>query len=307
MPLPNFLIIGVGKSGTSSLYHYLNRHPKVYMSPVKEPNFFALEGESLSFFGGPEAQETINSWSVTDLETYRKLFDGVSDETAIGEASVLYLYSPDAPRNIRRHIPEARLIAILRNPVDRAFSAYMQLRRDGWEPYTDFARALREEEARIKANRQWLWHYKRAGFYYPQLMRYYETFDPDQIKVCLYEDLMVDPEGLLRDLFEFIGVGRTLADERLAKAATARYNASGIPRSKTLYDFLNYPNPLKTILKPFVPRGLRQTAKERLSYRNLAKPQLPPEVRQDLAALYREDILKLQELIGRDLSSWIEE
>ncbi len=305
MTMPNFLIIGAGKSGTTSLYEYLALHPEVYMSPVKEPNFFALEGQSLDF-GAPENMtRNINSWSVTNLEAYRDLFGGVSGEKAIGEASPLYLYFPDAPGRIRRYIPDARLIAILRNPADRAYSAFTHLVHHDVEPFTDFDRALQEEEARIEANWEWTWHYKRAGFYYEQLSRHYETFDRDQIRVYLYEDLRDDPIGLLRDLFRFIGVDEAFAGTLTADALT-KHEASSFPRSRALHHFLKYPNPFKSALKPLLPKGLRRTARYRLRSWNLAKPPaLSPKIRRNLTALYREDIEKLQDLIGRDLSGWL--
>jgi hypothetical protein len=305
MTLPNFLVIGAGKSGTTSLWRYLGQHPDVYVSPVKEPNFFALEGKSLDFGAPKNMTRNINSWSVTNLGAYRDLFNEVSGEKAIGEASPLYLYFPDAPGRIRHYIPDVRLIAILRNPVERAYSAFTHLVHHNVEPFTDFARALQEEEARIEANWEWTWHYKRAGFYYEQLSRHYETFDREQIRVYLYEDLCDDPIGLLRDLFGFIGVDEAFAGTLPADALT-KHKASRFPRSRALHHFLRYPNPFKSVLKPFLPEGLRRTATKQLWSWNFAKPPaLSLKIRQDLTALYHEDIEKLQDLIGRDLSRWL--
>src|SRR5947209_2860325 len=118
---------------------------------------------------------------------------------------------------------------------------------------------------------------------------------------------MVDPIGLLRNLFEFIGVDGIFADEHLSEIATMRHNVSDLPKSRALHNFLDYPNPLKTIFKPLHPPRPAPERKKRLWHRNLVRPQLSPEMRRDLAALYRGDILRLQELIGRDLSAWIEE
>jgi hypothetical protein len=305
MTMPNFLIIGAAKFGTSSLYTHLKRHPDVYMSLVKEPHFFALEGKSVNF-SGPGEDTRINSRSVTALKGYRNLFGGVSGEVAIGEASPLYLYSPDAPGRIQHYIPEAKLIVILRNPADRAYSAYMQLIRDSRETLTDFAQALDAEEEHIWNNWSHIWHYKRAGFYYPQLKRYCTVFDPGQIKVYLYEDLITDPVGLLRNLFVFIGVDGAFA-EVLAGEASVKHNVSGFPRSGTLNCFLMHPNPFKSILKPLIPRGATHAVKCRVQNWNLVTSQLSSQVRRNLVALYREDILKLQGLIGRDLSGWLKE
>ena len=182
--MPNFLIIGAAKSGTSAIYHYLKQHPQIYMSPIKEPYFFAFEGEKLNF-QGPGL--TINESSIKEIESYRNLFQGVSDEVAIGEASTLYLYIPKAPTLIKQYVPNIKLIAILRNPVDRAYSSFMHLIRDQQEPITDFAQALKAEESRIQNNWGFLWRYQDIGFYSVQLKRYFEKFDRSQIKVYLYD------------------------------------------------------------------------------------------------------------------------
>src|SRR5580765_3646808 len=121
MTLPNFLIIGAGKSGTTALYEYLKQHPQVYMSPVKEPRFFAFEGESVNF-GGPWG-ERLNPevMAFNSIASYSALFEDVEDETAIGEASPIYLWAAKAAARIHRRVPDARLIAILRDPVERAY------------------------------------------------------------------------------------------------------------------------------------------------------------------------------------------
>ena len=131
MTMPNFLIIGAMRAGTTSLYHYLKQHPQVYMSPVKEPRFFALEGEKPD--PGRPTDERLMNHSITDIEAYRALFQAVSKETAIGEASPLYLYSPKAPERIRHYIPDAKLIAVLRDPVERAYSHFLDIFMTGWK------------------------------------------------------------------------------------------------------------------------------------------------------------------------------
>ena len=132
MAMPNFLIIGAMKSGTTALYYYLEQHPQVYMSPVKEPNFFCSEENSDGDFA-------------TRLGAYQDLFRDVSGEKAIGEASHCYLYEPEAAARIQEYITDAKLIAVLRDPVDRAYSHFLHMVRNGSEPLTDFALALREE------------------------------------------------------------------------------------------------------------------------------------------------------------------
>ena len=300
MPMPNFLIIGAAKSGTSALYHYLRQHPQIYMSPVKEPMFFALAGEKVDF-SGPGDNKTINHFSVTDRTAYQLLFQDISNEKAVGEASTLYLDSPKAPARIRHNIPEVKLIAMLRHPAERAYSAFMHLVREGREPLTDFEQALRAEEMRRRSNWGPLWHYTQRGFYYTQLKRYLDRFDQRQIKIYLYEDFNANPLSIIKDIFRFLEV-----DEDFTPDISLRYNVSGIPKNRVLHTFLSKKNPIKMILEPILPVGLRQRIRIKFMNRNLTKSQLSPAIRKQLIDIFREDILKLQELIQQDLSQWLE-
>lgn len=298
MTMPNFLIIGAAKSGTTSLYHFMNQHPQIYLSPVKEPHFFAFEGRDPRTQGPGDIMHS----AITNLEDYQSLFKETADETAIGEASTTYLYFPGAAERIQHYIPEVKLIAILRHPAERAYSAFMHLTREGREPLAEFAQALREEERRISNNWSPLWHYAQGGFYYSQLKRYFDKFDQRQIKVYLYEDdFGTYPLGVIKDIFCFLEV-----DDRFIPDMSVRYNVSGIAKNKALHTLLTKKNPIKRVIRPFFPEGLRRRIRNKFMNRNLVKPALAPALRKQLINVYREDILKLQELIQRDLSQWLE-
>src|SRR3954452_18181658 len=142
MTMPNFLILGAAKAGTTALYHYLKQHPEVCMSEIKETNFFALMGKPLDF-RGPGDDEHINRFSVTTWGDYQSRFPDRTDARAVGEASPLYLYSPDAPGRIARWMPKAKLVVILRDPVARAYSAFLHLVRGGRGTVRVFGGALR--------------------------------------------------------------------------------------------------------------------------------------------------------------------
>ena len=299
MTVPNFLVIGARKAGTTSLYHYLDQHPEVFMSPVKEPNFFALEGGKAGY-RGPDADTRINRWSVADPKEYQALFSGADGARAVGEASPAYLCNPDAPKRIKRHVPEAKLIAVLRDPAERAYSAYMHQVRDGRETLP-FAAALEAEERRTNANWAPAWRYKAEGFYVAGLSRYYQLFGRDRIEIGLYEDLVLDPAGLMRGFFRFLGV-----DASFEPDTSRRHNPSGVPKSRLLMSVLKRPNPLRDAIKPLLPKGLRGRVSEGLQTHNLTKaPPLEPELRRRLVELYREDVTRLEDLIGRDLSAWL--
>jgi len=296
MAMPNFFIVGAQKAGTTSLYHYLEQHPEVYMSSRKEPHFF-------------DGMQSRYRWArgrmppVTDPEDYRALFRGVNNEKAVGEASTSYIYSSLAPVQIEKSLPNARIIAILRNPADRAYSNFLHCVRSGREPLTSFAEALRAEEARKRDNWAPLWYYKEKGFYYPQVKRYLDVFDHDQVKIYLYDDLRAKPLDVLRDMFGFLGV-----DETFVPDLTVEHNTAGLPRNKRLYVMvqrLGVWNPALKVdaLERFLPAGSIRRIKSRFF---AAPPPFPAEVRQQLLDAYREDIQELEDLIQRDLSHWLE-
>ena len=299
MTMPNFLIIGAAKAGTTALYHYLQQHPQIYMSPHKEPRFFALEGESIDF-QGPGDKTRFRF--VTDMDSYRTLFDGVSDEIAIGEASPWYLYVPQAGERIKHHLPDVKLIAILREPVARAYSNFIHALREGLEPLKDFTRAMEAEAERINNNWSYRWHYKQKGFYYGQIKHYLNLFEQEQLKIYLYEDFISDPASLLEDIFRFLEV-----DDTFVPDLSRKHNVSGIPRNVFLDRFLIRDTRPKRVLNRLIPsKRLRQPLKNKLMKLNLRpKPPLEPEAKERFKQEYREDILKLQELIQRDLSKWL--
>jgi hypothetical protein len=300
---PNFIIIGAAKSGTTSLYHYLAQHPQIYMSPRKHTRFFAYENENPSF-RGPGPVEPPMPYAIADVESYHALFDGASHETALGEASHSYLYQAQAAGRIKKYAPGMKLIAILRDPTERAFSHYRQLIRNGRERITDFTEALEKEEARVRDNWWPDFHYVRIGLYYQQLQRYLELFGHEQIKVYLYEDLCLDPTGMLCDVFRFLDV-----DDSFIPQANVRYNASGIPKNRSVHAVLQR---LRRV-EPFAARVFSEGQMRlflrigsNLHNRNLSSHRLSPQLRAKVTeAYFREDILRLQDLIQRDLSTWL--
>ena len=295
--LPNFLVIGAAKSGTTALYHFLRQHPQVYMSPEKEPRFFICEGRPPDY-RGPYEDGLINKMTIWKREDYEALFAGARDQLARGEATPSYLWFPGAPERIQALLPRARLVAILRQPADRAFSHYMMHRRDGREPLS-FEDALRAEPERLAAH--WYWgRYRQAGYYHRHLSRYYDRFAREQIRVYLYDDLVRDPAALLRDLFGFLGV-----DEGVTVNTGVRYNLSGIIASPLLRAIWAGTNRPRAFIRPLVPRRLRQRVAGFFTTRKMIRLAMREETRAELMADYREDILKLQDLIGRDLSNWL--
>lgn len=303
MTLPNFLIIGAPKAGTTSLYEYLKQHPDVYMSPIKEPLFFSFVGENPNFLGPGDERGAINQ-AVTDLLKYEALFADSTNKIARGEASTMYLYLPQTPDNIKRFIPDVKLIIILRHPVDRSYSHYLYLRSLEREYLRDFGQALQQEAGRIKQHWSATWHYQQVGLYSEQIKRYFERFDREQIKIYLYEDWQQNPDQILTEICQFLEI-----DDHFKADMSTKYKMNqkiAIPKSKTVYNFLTQPNLIKDVLRNIIPATIRQPLAAKVYRQNQeVLPKLTPDQRQKFLPIFREDILKLQALIERDLSHWL--
>lgn len=301
MTLPNFLIIGAPKAGTSSLYNYLQQHPEIYMSPVKEPHFFAFADRQFTFQGIGDRERL--SDAVTNLADYERLFAGVTTEKAIGEASTTYLGNPEAPQRVKHYLPQVKLIAIVRNPADAAYASFLHLLRDGDESITDFSLALKAEKNRIADNWESLWHYKTRNFYYSQFKRYFDLFDRQQIKIYLYEDFKSRNQEVVRDIYQFLEV-----EPNFIPDLSYRQNVSAMPQNLALNRLMSKPNLGKSTFNAIVPKQLRTQLKETIkswNFNQFKKPEFNSELRSQLLQEYREDILKLQDLINCDLSLWL--
>lgn len=298
MRLPDFLLIGAAKSGTTALFHYLGQHPDIFACPVREPNFFALEGKEIDF-SGPGDQETVGWHSISTLPEYAQLFGQVGERQIAGEVSPLYLYNAEAPARIHLHVPDVKLLVMLRNPVDRAYASYMHLRRDGRESCDTFREALELENERIRSGWEHLWHYVEMGKYAAQLNRYVSRFDRSQIKVFLYDDFQESPAALLRGCFDFLNV-----DSGFEPDFSRQPNRSGIPRSRLIQKTISGQGWLKKVIAAAIPEKAKGKLVSKIQKWNLSRPEMDPAVQKHLQQRYREELLMLQELIGRDLSTW---
>lgn len=297
--LPNFLIVGAAKSGTTSLHYYLKQHPDIFMSGIKEPEFFRSQFSRSSQI----KIQWLKKNTVDTFEDYCSLFEGSSGSKAIGESSISNLYYHDkAIKYIKQYLGDPKIIIILRNPVERAFSAYTFLSWLGKEQLS-FEEALDREDMRKKENFPYIWLYKAAGFYYAQVKAYMDNFS--NVKIRLFDDLKKDPASLLQNVYEFLGV-----DSSFIPNTNYRYNASAIPRFRLVNKFfLKPPGMLRYAVRGIGEFFLKEHGwkifREKLRYKILKKSKrLKAGTERTLYNLFTEDIRKLQILIGRDLSHW---
>lgn len=294
--LPNFLIVGASKSGTSSVYHYLKQHPEIFLSEVqKEGRFFSqMPGN----FNGP-GDAKIDAGITRSLAAYQQLFSAYSNEKAVGDISPDYLYFHE------KAIPEiksvlgddVKIIIILRSPIERAFSAYMHFKRDERENHS-FEEALELEDERLRNNWAWAWQYKNSGLYYQQVKAYLDNFE--HVKVVVFDDFRNNQAKVLREICGFLGV-----NDNFEFDTSYKYNVSGDPKNPLLYK-LESSGRFVRLAKKFIPKKLIALAKNKFTgEKQMTKQEMNPETRKKLVVFFKDDVKKLENLIQQDLSRWL--
>lgn len=294
MTWPNLFVIGGPRCGTTNLNGLLGAHPEIFMSSNKEPWFYALEGIDQPFSGPGDGQ------GIRERSAYGALFDDARGFPAIGEASTLYLASHRAPRALRSDVPDARLIAVLRDPIERAFSNYNQHRWQGREDLS-FADALEAGPDRVAGGWAPFWDYRAMSRYGEQLARWYEAFPAEQIHVVIFDELLDAQAEVLNGLFRFVGV----ASVELSGEA-GPVNAAGRPRWAGLHAFLRGSSRAKRALQWAVPGGVTRRIRAEIDRRNrTAAGAVPDDVRAVLRNEYAGQLRQVEELTGLTLPDWL--
>lgn len=312
---PNFFMVGVVKGGTTSLHKYLDQHPQIYMSPVKETNYFSRTdidptkfskayahdvNVDLKKFLSSDMKESIHIAHVTQKEDYQKLFKNVNAEIAIGEASNSYILYENAPRLIFESYPKAKIIMMLRNPIKRAFSQYVMNLRLGKTLEKDFIKEIEQDDNAEKkgwgANHQYLY----IGKYYEQVKRYYDIFPKEQILICWYDEYKKDSQKVVKSIYNFLGV-----NEEFQVDTSEKLNTAGVPKFAKLNYYINQLGVISWAKRNF-PRSWREPFKRMMySSKEEVIPEMSATEKQYLINYYKEDILKLSKLVDKDLSHWL--
>ena len=298
MRWPDFFIVGAPRTGTTSLYYHLKGHPGIYMPSLKEPNF-------LNEFNNTSHNERRRSLPVGTPKTesaYLKLFQNVKPNQIIGEASTTYLASIVAPVRIKEKNPQAKIIAVLRDPVSCAYSFYLQSVREGWERRSTFYEALQEDyEYMLSSSGEGSSFYLWPSLYYQHVRRYLDTFGQEQVRIYLYEDLESDTAAVVKDLCSFLGVtdydGRFFDPNR-------KYNTYGTHRNP-VFTWAGRNKAMRSLAAAVAPMHLLILLRDRLVDHQQPKPPLDHRSREFLRPIFHNDIVKLEDLINRDLGSWL--
>lgn len=296
MTLPNFLVIGAGRSGTTSLDRYLRQHPGVFLPEAKAPSFFFCH--ELGHIDDPSLRLVTRNYFVPRLEDYEALFDRALPSQAVGEVSPVYLASVHAAAAIASRIPAARLIAVIRNPVDRVWARFVARHRDGLETRS-FEQVVRDELEEPLIRDVAFGTYLASGFCSHFLQSYLDRFPRSQIRVCLFDDLSADPGAVMADLFEFLAV-----DPGVAVDTSVRHNASGGVISNPVARVVWTRTALsRAAVRRHVPARVRDRVFAGFT-RNLTPLRLDSGLREELRLLYCDEIEALGQMLDRDLSHW---
>jgi Sulfotransferase family len=300
MALPDFFIAGAPKAGTTAVHAALARHPSLYMSAVKEPKFF-LTGGPPPTRGGPGDVQTYRE-HVWRRDDYEALFAPAPPGTLRGESTPFYLYNRDAQRRIRALIPDARLIVILRDPVERAHSNWTHLWSAGLDPVDDFVLACAEEQRRAEAGWADFWHYTALGRYGEQLEHLYTVFGREQVFVFRYRTLVESPALVLDQICAFLGVPTGILTE------LPRENVTAHPQLSFRHRAVSKALRTSTAVSSVLPGAASVTGSlERILQRDSPPRQpLTWEQRQALLPRFDADVRLLQIITGEDFSDWLQ-
>ncbi len=288
---PNFFIVGAPRAGTTSLYYYLKDCPEVYMSPTKEPRFFKSE-----LYKPVPTEEGINLKG--NKKKYLQLFSNVKDEKAIGEASPSYLRDPGTAILIHEVIPNAKIIIILRDPINRVFSHYLYLKSSDKEKRS-FDKAVINEITKDTTDYKPYNVYLDASLYFEQVKRYQDIFGTNQVKILIFEEFMKEPEKNLSEVLEFLGINSISQ-----KVTIKKYNLYGESRNR-IFHYMRKSKAIRKFLN-ILPEDFVRKLRDEVVLKKQNKPKLSKEEMICLENYYREDVKKLQKLLERKLPwNWI--
>jgi len=275
--LPNFFIVGAPRAGSTSLYDFLKRTKGIYMSPRKEPNY--LSRIDATFLSPPP---------IRNEKKYHELFKRVKDEKAIGEASPIYLRDPESPHLIKELVANPKIVIILRNPVERAYSQYL-LRMSNGMTYS-FSEAIKV--ALNSENDDFKARIINGGMYYEQVKRYVETFGTENVKVVIFEEFIKDPQKIVQQIIDFLEI-----DSKAPNTIDLPHNLLTKPRNRLASSLLQNQT-LRQIGRRIIGQSVGDIIVKKILGKKISKPKMNDKDRKNLKKLYEKDIQNLEAFLG---------
>lgn len=297
---PTFLVAGGARCGTTGLVEGLRSHPRVFVTDPKEPHYFALHRTGAAFTAPGDAH-TINRVAVTDRDAYLALYPNHDDYLALGDGSVSTMYyHEEALAEVLAMNPAMKLVVLLREPVERAYSAHQYMRARGLEPVADFLEAVAQEDERHAAGWHHIWHYTAMSRYADAVAAIQAALPPEQLGIWFYDDLNANYEGTVSEVLRFLGVPAFYGEG----SGVPRVNISGRPRYKPVHAVLRWATANATI-RTAVKRSTSYRFRERVRRRVLSSDSLPPGAREGLAPVFEPDLARLRTLLPAPGPSWL--
>lgn len=281
---PNLFIAGAPRCGTTSLHAWLHQIPGIWMSRIKEPNYFSRQAI---------ADDDPLVKPIRDDARYLALFDGAGEARYRGEASPNYLEDPGAPAMILERSPDARVIVSLRDPVERLYSIYLMF-RNNVSGLGSFAEEVERGLANAPGRRRKVLR-ADTGLYAAQVERYRRAFGHARFKILVFEDMIADVPAALRDVLQFLAIEHSV--EGFSEPQQRQYGEARGP----LVRFLFGNRLISRAAERFVPYRLRKQVRNRFLVKPAVKQEMEPETRAMLVRYYRDDVARLEEMLGRRL------
>lgn len=311
---PSFFIVGAAKAGTTSLYQYLSQHPQVYMSPIKEPNYFATDINTTALreevkermklldvdqFLKGDMRNTMHRAFIRKADDYSALYRFAKTGQVAGEASASYLWSKEAAKNIRGYLPSAKIIIILRQPALRMYSHYLMDRRMAVTTLS-FSEALKTDQQH--PHRSWgstsLYH--ELGEYYEQVKRYLDFFPRSQVLILFSEEMKADPVKTAQTVFQFIGV-----DDTFIPDVSTGHNEAVVPRNTIISKIISI-NYLRVKVRRALKRTFLKKHIKKALFEKAGGEPMSADLYNEITESYRNDIQQLSTLIQKDLHAWLQ-
>ncbi|WP_165792341.1 sulfotransferase domain-containing protein [Thalassospira lohafexi] len=295
--LPNFICVGAPKTGTTALYEDIAAHADVFVTKVKETHFFRLAFDGLPW-NGPGTPPPMQ---VDSLEKYKALFADIKTEKAIGEVCPSYFSDARTPGHIYNTLGSIKIIIMLRDPAERAFSQFLHARLIGCEPEPSFLKAVALEPERHAAQWGEFWSYLGQSYYAPVLERYFSTFGSENVLVLRHERFVRERKKSLQDIYNFIGVSPDIAQQQCAPKR--QVNISGVPTNRTAAFAFRHIEKMGTIARFLFPTPIRRKVRSIMD-RSLTKATLTQEERRYIISRLSNDLTQVEKLTGWDVSDW---
>jgi len=281
---PDLFIVGAPKAGTTSLHEYLKKIPGIFMSEVKEPCYFCKIVIPKDHYVTP----------IRDKKKYLALFQKSKNEEKVGESSVWYLSDPEASTLIHQQVPHAKIIILLRDPVERALSHYLMLEGRNLFKSSSFHEQVQKE---ISQGLDYKTPHIRldAGFYYNDIKRFLETFGKKQVMIIIFEEFVVNTKEILKNILEFLDVSASLE-----KFEPQRHNPAMVSKYPLVNEFLNF-SLVSKLRQKLIPEQIQRNIKKKLFKDLKHEYKMTSEDRSFLKEYYYGDVKKLQEFLGRSL------